>query len=151
MTSDGLLLTFLVLGMVLVRPHGKVATVPDVLVPADPSGVRLGGFLGRRVEASARERLVLVDEDELVAGFEHRPGSHPWIGEHVGKWLTAACMSAHGNGDAALAAKIQRVARRLMAAQEQDGYLGTYLSADRFQLKPGADWDVWVHKYAILG
>src|SRR5262245_33572898 len=151
MTSDGLLLTILALGMVLVRPQGKLSAVADVLVPADPSGVRLTGFLGRRIEASARERLALVDEDELLAGFEHRPGSHPWIGEHVGKWLTAACASTRGSGDAALAAKVERVARRLMAAQEKDGYLGTYLPADRFQLKPDADWDVWVHKYAILG
>jgi DUF1680 family protein len=151
MTCDALLLTIVALGMVLVRPQGKVAAVSDVLVPADPAGVKLTGFLGRRVEASARERLPLVDEDELLAGFEHRPGSHPWIGEHVGKWLTAAGASARGSGDAALTAKVERVARRLMTTQEKDGYLGTYLPADRFQLKPGADWDVWVHKYAILG
>ncbi|MFO0980908.1 MAG: glycoside hydrolase family 127 protein [Planctomycetota bacterium] len=123
----------------------------DVLAPADPATVRLEGFLGRRYTASAHERLPLVDEDELLAGFERRPGSHPWIGEHVGKWLHAACLTARATGDAALRAKIERVAQRLMATQEADGYLGTYAAADRFALKADADWDVWVHKYAILG
>ena len=34
----------------------------------------------------------------------------------------------------------------LLATQEDDGYLGTYAPAQRW-----TEWDVWVHKYALLG
>ena len=39
----------------------------------------------------------------------------------------------------------------LIAAQEPDGYLGTYVPEKRFGLYEGADWDVWSHKYNLMG
>src|SRR5262249_45088058 len=39
----------------------------------------------------------------------------------------------------------------LLKTQEPDGYLGTYIPAKRWGLYPDADWDVWVHKYDLLG
>jgi DUF1680 family protein len=43
------------------------------------------------------------------------------------------------------------VAADLIACQEPDGYLGTYLPEKRFGLYEGADWDVWSHKYNLIG
>ncbi len=39
----------------------------------------------------------------------------------------------------------------LIKTQEADGYLGTYTKDKRFGLYSGADWDVWVHKYNLIG
>ena len=39
----------------------------------------------------------------------------------------------------------------LIATQEPDGYLGTYAPEKRFGLYAGADWDVWSHKYNLIG
>ncbi len=104
------------------------------------------GLFGERLTL-CRERLLLAkDETALLAGFVRRPGSHPWIGEHVGKWLDAACCELERTRDARLAAKIERVVTMLRAAQEPDGYLGTYEPAARW-----SSWDVWVHKYVLLG
>lgn len=127
------------------------AKVADKATPLSPDQVRLGGLLGNRYSASHARRLLRVDDNEMLEGFENRPGSQAWIGEHVGKWMHAASITWAATQDPALRAKLDRVANRLMDAQEPNGYLGTYLPDHRFGLHPGADWDVWVHKYNLLG
>jgi len=132
-------------------PYKAVAAMPDVLQPLDPSAVRLGGWLGARIDANVRGRLEVVDTVPLLAGYIKKPGEHPWIGEHIGKWLHAATLAWAYTGDETLRRKLDAAASQLVAAQEPDGYLGTYLPAQRFGVYPGADWDVWSHKYSIIG
>ncbi len=114
-------------------------------------GVKLEGYLGERVKVNARNRLAKVDEEPLLAGFRKKPGSHPWIGEHVGKWLHATSLAYAYSGDSSLRRKLDSVAAELIKAQEPDGYLGTYVPEKRFGLFPEADWDVWSHKYDLMG
>jgi uncharacterized protein len=111
-----------------------------------PADVEARGLLGRRLELCRERQLLSKDEDALLAAFEKRPGSHPWIGEHVGKWLDAAATEFTRTRDERLRAKLDRVASRLRNAQEADGYLGTYPRDRRW-----TEWDVWVHKYVVLG
>lgn len=125
--------------------------MPDVLEPLPPSAVKVDGFLGERVQNNEKNRLLIVDEDDLLAGFRQRPGKQAWIGEHVGKFLHAATLAWANTQDPKLREKIDRVASELIKTQEPDGYLGTYVKDKRFGLYPGADWDVWVHKYDLLG
>jgi uncharacterized protein len=132
-------------------PYRVAAKLPDVLTLPLPSEVRLDGYLGARVANNEKNRLLAVNEDELLAGFRSRPGKQAWIGEHVGKWLHAATLAWAYTGDAALRAKLDRVVTELLKTQEPDGYLGTYTPDKRFGLYPGADWDVWVHKYDLIG
>ncbi len=136
---------------------GAVSAAPispklaDVLEALPPSAVKIGGFLGERVQNNEKNRLLVVDEDDLLAGFRNRPGKQAWIGEHVGKFLHAATLAWANSGDAKLREKIDRVASELIKTQEADGYLGTYVKDKRFGLYSGADWDVWVHKYNLIG
>src|SRR5262249_13663887 len=118
------------------------ARVKDAMTLPAPKETRLGGLLGERFGRSEKNRLLHVDEDELLAGFRHRPGKQAWIGEHVGKWLHAASLAYANTGDPKLHEKLDRVASELMKTQEPDGYLGTYVPAQRFGLYPNADWDV---------
>jgi DUF1680 family protein len=127
------------------------ARLPDVAVTLPPSAVRLKGFLGRRVLNNERNRLLRVDEDALLAGFRRRPGEQAWIGEHAGKFIHAATLAWANSGDPELKVKLDRVVRELIRTQEPDGYLGTYTPDRRFGLYGGADWDVWVHKYDLIG
>jgi DUF1680 family protein len=134
----------------LAKPGTSVAA--DRMTPLPVSAQpHLGGLLGNRFALSASARLLNVDEEELLAGYRHKPGKHPWIGEHVGKWLHAASLSSANLRDARLRAKLDRVATGLIAAQEPDGYLGTYVPEKRFGQYPDADWDVWSHKYCLIG
>jgi DUF1680 family protein len=104
------------------------------------------GWLGNRLKANLKQRLHKVDEDALLAGFINRPGNHSWIGEHIGKFLEAACNSYANNADPALKIQIDRSAQRLMAAQLDDGYLGTYEKDGHW-----TSWDVWSHRYDLIG
>lgn len=127
-------------------PYRVDALMPDTIRLLSPSAITLDGWLGARVRASETHRLLTVDTEPLLAGFRRKPGAHPWIGEHVGKWLDAATLAWANSGDSALRAKLDRVAAELIAAQGPDGYLGTYLEKDRW-----TEWDVWSHKYCLIG
>jgi DUF1680 family protein len=125
--------------------------VADVQRAPSADRVRLtDGFLGQRL-AIDEKNLVNADEDWMLAGFRHRPGEQAWVGEHVGKFLHAATLAWASSGDPALRRKIDRVAAALIGTQEPDGYLGTYVPAKRFTLAKDNDWDVWVHKYDLIG
>lgn len=132
-------------------PFKVLAKLTDAVELVSPSAVLIAGWLGERISVNARNRLLNVDMEPLLAGFRAKPGSHPWIGEHVGKWLHAATLAWANNSDRTLRAKLDRVASELIAAQEPDGYLGTYVPEKRFGLFDGADWDVWSHKYCLIG
>jgi len=132
-------------------PYRVAARLADTAEILPPSAVRIDGWLGHRIALNEQVRLLSVDMEPLLAGFRQKPGSHPWIGEHVGKWLHAATLAWANTGDPALRAKLDRVASELIAAQEPDGYLGTYVPGQRFSLVKGADWDVWSHKYCLIG
>jgi DUF1680 family protein len=125
--------------------------VPDSLEVLSPAAVHIDGWIGARIDANAQQRLLTVDTEPLLAGYSHRPGNHPWIGEHVGKWMHAAALAWAYTGDPYLRTKLDRVAAELVRCQEADGYLGTYLPGKRFGLYPGNDWDVWSHKYNLIG
>ena len=132
-------------------PYRVAAKAPDVATLASPGDVQLQGFLGERVAVNERKRLMEVDLEPLLAGYRHKPGVHPWIGEHIGKWMHAATLAWAHNGDPALRARLDYAAAELIKAQEPNGYLGTYTPDKRFGLYPGADWDVWSHKYCLIG
>lgn len=132
-------------------PFRVAAKRPDTAEILSPSAIQIEGWLGQRIAVNEKNRLLQVDTEPLLAGFRQKPGSHPWIGEHVGKWMHAATLAWAYTGDPALREKLDRVATELIAAQEPDGYLGTYEPEKRFGLYRGADWDVWSHKYNLMG
>ena len=119
------------------RPFQVAPSRPDAIELASPSAVHLEGFMGTRVAVNAENRLAKVDLEPLLAGFRHKPGVHPWIGEHIGKWLHAATLAWANTGDPTSRAKLDRVAAELVKAQEPDGYLGTYVPEKRFGLFQG--------------
>ena len=132
-------------------PEKVPPQAPDALKILSPAAVHIDGWIGKRIDANAQERLLSIDTEPLLAGYRHRPGSHPWIGEHVGKWMHAATLAWAYTGDPLLRQKLDRVAAELVRCQEADGYLGTYVPDKRFGLYPGNDWDVWSHKYNLIG
>jgi DUF1680 family protein len=108
-------------------------------------------LLGERCRKNAQNRLLTKNEDELLYGFQQRPGPQAWVGEHVGKWLHAATLAWVYTGDADLRAKLDRVVMALLATQQPDGYLGTYADGAHWAMGDAQQWDVWVHKYDLLG
>ncbi len=122
------------------------AKVPDRLSPAAFETQRVEGMLGERMRVNLEGRLLHVDEPRLLRGFQQPPGEQDWIGEHAGKYLDAACNTWRYTHDARIKSQMDRIAAALMQAQKPDGYLGTYVDAKRW-----TSWDVWVHKYDLIG
>jgi DUF1680 family protein len=120
--------------------------VADRFVPAPYEKQHIEGMLGERLRVNLEGRLLHVDETRLLRGFEQPPGEQEWIGEHIGKYLDAACNTWRYTHDPRLKTQMDRMARTLMKAQRPDGYLGTYIDAKRW-----TSWDVWVHKYDLIG
>ncbi len=132
-------------------PPKAPARVADALEMLSPAAVHIDGWIGKRIDANVQQRLLPIDTEPLLAGFRHKPGNHPWIGEHVGKWMHAATLAWAYTGDPQLRKKLDQVAAELVRCQEPDGYLGTYVPEKRFGLYRGSDWDVWSHKYNLIG
>ncbi|HUV08417.1 MAG TPA: beta-L-arabinofuranosidase domain-containing protein, partial [Spirochaetia bacterium] len=140
------------------------------------------GVLGERVDLWRKGRMwYMLDAQDgyLLSGFESRPGSQAWQGEHVGKWLHAATLAYEQTHDEKLLKALQAVVERLLAAQKANGYLGTYSDDYTFIAKPenvresdivddiiapknkgkqpkpkaqpGGGWDTWTHRYNIYG
>jgi DUF1680 family protein len=128
--------------------HAEVVKdrIADRFVPAPYEKQRIEGMLGERMRVNLEGRLLHVDEPRLLKGFQQPPGEHAWIGEHVGKYLDAACNTWRLTHDPRLKTQMDRIAAGLMKAQLPDGYLGTYVESKRW-----TSWDVWVHKYNLIG
>jgi hypothetical protein len=112
------------------------------------------GLLAERVSLWRTDRLwYMVDSGYLLSGFENRPGIHPWQGEHVGKWLHAATLAYEQTHDEELGNILKEIVERLLAAQETNGYLGTYAEEERFYIEPTdkRSWDIWSHRYNLYG
>ena len=120
--------------------------VADEFTPAAFDTQQIGGLLAERMRVNLEGRLLHVNEQAILAGFEHRPGEQEWIGDHAGKFLDAAANTWVSTHDARLKTLMDRVAHSLIAAQLPDGYLGTYTDDQRW-----TNWDVWVHKYDLIG
>ncbi len=128
-------------------PQPKVPdAVQDRFVPVPFETQAVTGLLGERMRINLERRLLAIEEDAVLAGFRQRPGAQEWIGEHIGKYLDAAANTWRFTHDPRLKAQMDRMALALIACQKDDGYLGTYTDDKRW-----TSWDVWVHKYDLIG
>jgi DUF1680 family protein len=127
-------------------PEEVPPVVADRQVMQVPDRVQLSGWVGQRITANEANRLVRVDLDRLLEAYLKRPGRQAWEGEHVGKWLHAATLAWANTGDPALRERLDGTVMTLQNCQLEDGYLGTYVPAERW-----TEWDVWAHKYNLLG
>jgi uncharacterized protein len=133
------------------RPQPLITErVPELCTSLPFEAQQLGGILADRMRVNVEGRLLHIDEQAFVSPFAHRNSSGhfdaAWAGEHAGKFLDAACNALRYNDHAELRRIADRVAKALVASQEPDGYLGTYPATGRW-----AGWDVWVHKYNLIG
>jgi DUF1680 family protein len=133
------------------RPEPLIAErVPERYTSLPFEAQQLGGIFADRMRVNVEGRLIHIDEQAFVAPFAHRDsGGHfegAWVGEHAGKFLDAACNALRYKDHTELRRIADRVAKALVASQEPDGYLGTYPATGRW-----AGWDVWVHKYNLIG
>ena len=120
--------------------------IKDAFVSISFFQEQVNGYLGKRLQQNIEERLLKIDEAGIINGYLQRPGSHPWIGEHVGKYLETACNVWKNTHDERIKNQMDRLMLALINSQLNDGYLGTYIPAEYW-----TSWDVWSHKYNLYG
>ena len=122
--------------------------VKDVLVPAAPESVRIGGRLGGKMELCVEHRLLAQDIGAVVAPYQTKTetGSGDWRCEYWGKWFTSLALADAYHSTPATRELRDEAAKELMATAAPDGYLGTRTPEHRLE-----GWDVWGCKYALLG
>jgi len=140
------LLLLLLTTAALAQKPQTIDLIRDRFEPIRYEDQRLEGFLGERLRINLERRLLNIEEQALLEGFQSRPGKHPWIGEHIGKYLHAGANTFRLTKNEALRAQMTRMALALIETQKEDGYLGTYTDDQRW-----TSWDVWVHKYNLIG
>ena len=149
-----IILTMMCSAVVFPPLTGGAAPVPEKASCAiadrqdfqQPDRLHLTGWIGSRIDANEKNRLVMMDPNRLLISYRKRPGGQEWDGEHVGKWLHAATLAWVYTGDPELRKKLDYTATELVKCQLEDGYLGTYTNDKRW-----TDWDVWAHKYNLIG
>jgi DUF1680 family protein len=138
------------------------------------------GIMGKRFDLYRNNREpYLLESGYLIDGFEHRPGVHPWQGEHIGKYIHTVVLDYLITKDPKTKKELDGLVKRLLATQLEDGYLGTYppnitfmkcpengvnnkdvaddVGADveaqisKGGKKPGGGWDVWTFRYNLHG
>ena len=115
-------------------------------IPFPYEDIDLEGYLQERLNANLYQRLLNIDETGILDCFYNRPGNQTWVGEYAGKYLHAASRAWRYSHNQQLKKQMDRIVDILIESQKDDGYLGTYLPKNYWK-----DWDVWAHKYDLLG
>jgi len=126
---------------------------PPVLERPSNAQFSLGGVVGERVKAALHGWLLPAPDANpaLTEMFRDRNRTSsrelvPWAGEFVGKYLIAAQQILRLTGDKRLRSTIGGIVAELIAAQDEDGYLGPFDKENRLVEK----WDVWGHYHVML-
>jgi uncharacterized protein len=129
-----------------VREAKPVKTVADVFAPLPAGSVKIGGWLGGRMDACMDRRVMAQNIERLVAPFRDR-NNGSWDSEYWGKWYTSAVFGYLYQPSADHKTKIDEAVRALLQTQSADGQITGFDDSRQF----GRNWDIWGRKYALLG
>ena len=135
----------------------------------------ISGIMGTRFDLYRNIRApYLLESGFLIDGFENRPGTHSWQGEHIGKFIHTVVLDYLITKDPKTKKELDELVKRLIATQLEDGYMGTYPMditfmrrpengkinndvADDLEYeigegeKPKGGWDIWTFRYNLHG
>ncbi len=141
-----------VLGIVTTVPMGlagawsPVAIAADALAPLDLRQIKVGGEIGRRIDVTINNNLLVLKADrDFLAPFRAKKLRDGYIG--LGKLIdTAVRFAAYTKDDRVLALK-RHLVEETLKTQEPDGYIGIMAAPARI----AGMWDVCELGYVIFG
>lgn len=133
-------------GQQAAKSPAPVNSVSDKMTSYSPSDIKIGGYLGEKIDLVISERVKAQDVDHLVEPFRHKEETRLWQTEFWGKWILSAIAAYEYNKDPELLVVIRNAVSGLLATQMPDGYIGNYSPAATLQ-----HWDIWGRKYTLLG
>ena len=112
----------------------------------DVQNIRLGGELGRRVNITCANNLLVVDlARDFLLPFQEKKAGEGFIG--LGAFIDAIARLAKYSGDPALISCKKDVVRKTIQTQEDDGYIGIFPPDKRFS----GLWDIHEKAFLING
>ena len=131
--------------LAFVFTHSSPAPAADKFQPLDVRAVKVGGEIGRRIEVTVTNNLLVMDVDNVfLTPFKVAPEKRTGIYIGLGKQIDAAVRFAAYTGDERVKAHKEHLVREAIAAQEADGYLGTFKPEKRI-------WSLWdLHEMSQL-
>ena len=137
---------FIALLVVAFGPQ-TMSIADDVLVPLGINQVRIGGEIGRRIDVTINNNLLVLDIDkDFLAPFRSKKSDkkthHGYIG--LGKLIDSAVRFAAYNKDEKTLARKKQLIDTLIDSQKPDGYIG-------MMAKPGRMWTLWdIHEMSYI-
>ena len=105
--------------------------------PIDVRHVKVGGEIGRRIDITTRNNVLMIDIDEdFLSPFRDRSREEGYIG--LGKLIDSVVrLAAYMDDDEVLSCK-DRIVKEVIHTQEPDGYIGIMRPENRV----GSLWDL---------
>ena len=138
--------SMLIKGQKLNKVADSFISITDKMISFSPSSIKIGGYIGDKMNLVIRQRIKSQDVAHLIEPFKHKSETSLWQSEFWGKWIQSAIASYDYDHDPEMLVIIKNAVIELLATQMPDGYIGNY--SDSSQLK---QWDIWGRKYTLLG
>ncbi len=123
-----------------------VPKTDDVLSSAGIQNVRVGGELGRRMEVTVWNNLMVLDADrDFLKPFQDRKAKDGYIG--LGKLIDSWVRLAAYTKDEKVIQRKNHVVNAALATQEKDGYIGLLVPEQRVWTL----WDAHEMSYLVMG
>jgi DUF1680 family protein len=115
----------------------------DRLSHVEPGKIKLGGELGRRIDVTVENNLLVIDvQKDFLQPFVARKATGGYIG--LGKLIDSLVHAAVCTGDPRVLERKKQVVAAALATQEPNGYLGLMMPESRV-------WQLWdTHEMAYL-
>jgi DUF1680 family protein len=121
--------------------------ISDALSFPEPGSTKVGGFLGKKIDACISNRVMAQNIEAVVQPFRnHSDTDDGWRGEFWGKWFTSAVLAYRYQPTPEHRRVLDTAVNDLLATQSPAGDIDTYDADHRL-----GNWDVWTRKYVMLG
>lgn len=141
-----LLGVFAIAFLVCARPCMAAQAAQAARVCGSIEDLKLGGYLGARMDACFSNNVIATDSTYLAAVFQKHEGTNDWRSEFWGKWMHSAVPAFRYTADEKLKKSIEDSVQLVLKSQRADGYIGNYRDDAHLQA-----WDIWGRKYTVLG
>ncbi len=135
----------------LVHFCGAAQSSPGEFSSVDMSKVKVGGEIGRRIDLTIYNNLLVLDvERDFLSPFREphdKPREHPDNYFGLGKLIDASVKFAYYSGDEKVFAFKNHLISEVIQCQLEDGYIGAFRPEDRLKMA----WDGHELVYLIYG
>lgn len=138
------LVSILVCGALLAWADVDGTSAADTLTPIELGKVKVGGEIGRRIDVTINNNVLVLDTDgDFLKPFSQKKAKSGYIG--LGKLIDATTRFAAYSGDERLIALKEHLIDSILKDQEDDGYLGMFSAESRVNKL----WDIHEMGYLI--